>query len=318
MSWKSARVIDVALVIPTYNAVEFVAGALASVFAQSQLPREIVVVDDASTDGTPDVVEAIARHSPVPITVIRRTSNAGGPARPLNAAIASTTCELVAILEQDDVMAPRRLELLAGAAHRHPQCCLIVGRPAIVTDTPEGIQWQGAVAPPVDIRQFADAGEGESFVVSSPDAFRALMKGNFIYSNSNLMLRKRCFDSLGGFDDSWSINSDADLEFKMIAAAPLAVVNAPLCGYRVRATSLYHSKYQRARVDGLLIRLEWGSRHWDWAAAETKSVYWALRPQLGELLRRREFRQALKVARTLTTSSALRRHLLSTIGVGSF
>jgi glycosyltransferase involved in cell wall biosynthesis len=310
--------IDVALVIPTYNAVTFIGGALNSVFGQSHLPREIVVVDDASTDGTPDVVERLATDSPVPLRVIRRTTNAGGPAQPLNVAIQATSCELVAILEQDDVMAPRRLELLAAAAHRHPQCCLIIGRPAIVTDTPAGIEWHAAVSPPEEIPQFAEAQEGESFVVASADAFRALMKGNFIYSNSNVMLRKTCFETLGGFDERWAINSDADLEFRMLAAAPLAVVNAPLCGYRVRTESLYHSRYQRARIDGLLIRLHWGSRHWNWVAAETTAVYWALRPELSNLLRQRQFRQAARVAQTLSRSIPLRKHLLSKIGVGRF
>jgi hypothetical protein len=96
------------------------------------------------------------------------------------------------------------------------------------------------------------------------------------------------------------------------------VVNAPLCGYRVRTASLYHSRYQRARIDGLLIRLQWGSRCWEWAPTETTAVYWALRPEVGRLLRQREFRQALKVARALTRSLAFRKHLFSKVGIGTF
>ena len=50
----------VSVVIPTYNAGAYVDEALASVFAQTRLPQEVIVVDDASTDGTPGRVEQTA------------------------------------------------------------------------------------------------------------------------------------------------------------------------------------------------------------------------------------------------------------------
>src|SRR5262245_18766062 len=100
----------VSVVIPTYNAALFIHGALNSVFAQSQPPDDCVVVDDASTDDTVGLVDRIRVESPVPIRIMRRSENAGGPALPLNAAIGLTSRELVAILEQDDVMAPSRIQ----------------------------------------------------------------------------------------------------------------------------------------------------------------------------------------------------------------
>jgi len=100
---------SISLVIPTYNGAAFIESALRSVYAQTLLPTEIIVVDDASTDDTPEVVASLVQHSAVPLRLIRRTLNSGGPAIPLNAAIAEAQGELITILDQDDVFLPRRL-----------------------------------------------------------------------------------------------------------------------------------------------------------------------------------------------------------------
>jgi glycosyltransferase involved in cell wall biosynthesis len=309
---------DISVVIPAYNAARFIRGALASVLGQTRPAREIIVVDDASTDQTAQLVEEIAATAPIRVTLIRRADNAGGPALPLNQGLEAANGELVAILEQDDLMAPIRLERTVRAAMRHPECALIVGRPAIVTGNGEALRWGQPIDPPEQIAAFFESADGDSFVIPSADAFRALMSTNFIYSNSNVTVRRRFVRDLGGFDPRWPINSDADFEFRMLTAAPIAVVNAALCGYRSRPDSLYHARIARARVDGLLIRLAWGGKRWDWAPDETRRVYWALRAEAPKLWRRGDRRAALRVGRAIAASSAFRKHVLSWFGVGTF
>ena len=100
----------VSVVIPTYNGSAFLAEAVESVWRQTQPPAEIVVVDDCSTDGTVELADDLARRSPAPMRVIRLRRNSGGPARPINVGVESATGDLIAVLDQDDVFDPQRLE----------------------------------------------------------------------------------------------------------------------------------------------------------------------------------------------------------------
>src|SRR6266545_2753154 len=71
----------VTVVVPTYNGRAYLPEAIQSVWAQTRLPDELIVVDDASSDRTADVAEELLQASPVPARVIRLPRNSGGPAR---------------------------------------------------------------------------------------------------------------------------------------------------------------------------------------------------------------------------------------------
>src|SRR5436309_2618216 len=101
---------SVSVIIPTYNGTAFVRGALESVWAQTMPPLEILVVDDASTDGTPSFVASLIAESPVPLRCLQLAQNSGGPARPMNLGIAQARGEFIAILDQDDIWLPHKLQ----------------------------------------------------------------------------------------------------------------------------------------------------------------------------------------------------------------
>src|SRR5579863_5098759 len=109
------------VVIPCYNGAPFIAEAIRSLFAQTLLPVEILVVDDCSTDATCGVVESLIAESPVPLRLIRLEKNCGGPARPINVGIAAATGEYIAVLDQDDVFVPTRLETHGAALDAFPE-----------------------------------------------------------------------------------------------------------------------------------------------------------------------------------------------------
>src|SRR5271155_5148472 len=101
----------VSVLIDTYNHERFIEEAVASVLAQD-FPagdREILVVDDGSTDRTPDILRKFAPK----IRVLRK--NNGGQASAFNLAIPECRGEIVAFLDGDDWWAPRKLTLVAEA-----------------------------------------------------------------------------------------------------------------------------------------------------------------------------------------------------------
>ncbi len=100
---------DVAVVIPAYNAEKLLPRALRSVLTQTVAPREVLVVDDGSSDGTSDV----ARSFGAPVRCIRQENAGAAAAR--NRGIAEATAEWIAFLDADDWWEPERLALgLAG------------------------------------------------------------------------------------------------------------------------------------------------------------------------------------------------------------
>jgi succinoglycan biosynthesis protein ExoO len=107
--------VQVSVVIPAYNVAGFIGRAIASVQAQAVGDWEIIVVDDASADGTADIVRAMAAVDPR-IRLLRQDRNRG-PSAARNRAIAAAAGDWIAVLDADDAWRPERLaRLLATAA----------------------------------------------------------------------------------------------------------------------------------------------------------------------------------------------------------
>lgn len=104
--------VAVSIVMPAYNAAAYIGAALASVAAQMLVDFELLVVDDASTDGTATLVEAFGDPR---VRLIRQAVNAG-PAAARNRGIELAQGRWIALLDADDSYAPDRLERLVAAA----------------------------------------------------------------------------------------------------------------------------------------------------------------------------------------------------------
>lgn len=100
----------VSVVMAVYNGSATVARAIGSVRAQTLSDWELLVVDDASTDGSADLVAGLAEADPR-IRLLRSPSNSGGPARPRNAGLREARGGVVCLLDQDDLWHPDKLAL---------------------------------------------------------------------------------------------------------------------------------------------------------------------------------------------------------------
>jgi glycosyltransferase involved in cell wall biosynthesis len=104
----------ISVVIPVFNGERFLAQVIESVAAQTLPPEEIIIVDDGSTDASP----AIAGSFPK-VRLIRQPNAGGAAAR--NAGIGAARSDLVAFLDQDDLWAPRKLELQGARMTASPE-----------------------------------------------------------------------------------------------------------------------------------------------------------------------------------------------------
>ena len=98
----------VSVVVPSYNHAQFVAMTLRSIMKQSFAPAELVVIDDGSTDGSPDVIEQTLKQCPFPCELIVRSNR--GLCTTLNEGLARTKGDYFAYLGSDDVWLPNFLK----------------------------------------------------------------------------------------------------------------------------------------------------------------------------------------------------------------
>ena len=104
----------VTVIVPAFNAAQFIEASLNSLIGQSLGSWEAIVVDDASTDSTVDLVAAMAAHDDR-IRLVQLEQNAG-PAAARNRGLEQARGDWIAVLDGDDLMVPDRLLCLTGRA----------------------------------------------------------------------------------------------------------------------------------------------------------------------------------------------------------
>lgn len=110
----------VSVVIPTYNQPVYLTETLKSVFGQTYGDFEVVVVDDGSTDATPEVLAKLGEMYGPKLRVIRQANGGIGAAR--NRGIAEATGHYVALLDHDDLWLPEKLAVQVAFMEHHPTC----------------------------------------------------------------------------------------------------------------------------------------------------------------------------------------------------
>jgi glycosyltransferase involved in cell wall biosynthesis len=113
--------VDVAVIIPVRNGADFIGEALHSVCDQTARPREIIVVDDGSTDSTAEIVatfpDVIYQHQP-----------SSGAAEARNAGARRATMPFLSFLDADDLWTPRKTELQLRTMLERPELEIVSGR----------------------------------------------------------------------------------------------------------------------------------------------------------------------------------------------
>ncbi len=104
----------VSVLLPLHNARPYVGAAVQSVLGQTLGDLELIVVDDASTDGSAEVVRSEFGHDKR-VKILCSSANAG-PGQARNLGLRHARGEWIAVLDADDVYAPSRLEILTDAA----------------------------------------------------------------------------------------------------------------------------------------------------------------------------------------------------------
>jgi glycosyltransferase involved in cell wall biosynthesis len=115
----------VSIVLPTFNRARFLPAAFASVAAQTHTAWDLIVVDDGSTDDTPETLQRLCAAFDRPVRVVRQANAGAYAAR--NTGLDHAGGQAVAFFDSDDLWLPHHLERCASALTRHPELDWVYG-----------------------------------------------------------------------------------------------------------------------------------------------------------------------------------------------
>lgn len=213
---------QVSVVMPVYNAAQYIDRTLCSVRYQTHRALEIVIVDDGSTD---DSVDKIRTHMQQDDRIVLIQQANKGVAAARNAAIGRATSDYIAPIDADDLWAPEKIALQQAAADRHgPNIGLVFGCYNMINEADEILSHRNTVA-------------------YNRDLLTQMARNNIVGSGSApLMLRQGVLD-IGGYDSSLREKNaqgceDYKLYFQLIERYPTVFIPQNLTGYRTYMKSM--------------------------------------------------------------------------------
>lgn len=207
----------VSVCLPVYNGARFLAAAVDSVLAQTHDHFELRVFDDASSDGSWELLSEIRD----PRLSLHRNAHNLGPEANWNQALAAATGRYIKLFHQDDLLAPDCLERQVQALEAHPEAVLAFCRRHIVG--PDGR------------RLLTRGGPWREGPVSAQDAVRRCVRAgtNLIGEPSAVLLRAEAARRTGAFDGRIPYLIDLDYWLRLMASGPAWAIAAPLVSFRV-------------------------------------------------------------------------------------
>jgi glycosyltransferase involved in cell wall biosynthesis len=211
---------DVDVVIPVRDGARFLPACLDSVLAQTCPPRAIIVVDDGSTDATPQVLCEYARRWQGLQTI---RSEPRGVSHARNLALQASRAPFVAFLDADDVWEPSKLgRQLALFDGQRPRLGFVHCGYRLIDELGRPVAGEQILAPRARGCIFSEL----------------LIHGNIVSgSGSAVVVRRQVLDLVGGFDERLFLGEDWDLWIRLASVAEIDFVPEPLVAIRVHDRS---------------------------------------------------------------------------------
>ena len=257
--------IDVTVIMPCFNAAATIASAVESVLAQNYAHFSLIVVDDGSSDDSPDLVEAIAARDPR-LRILRQANT--GPSAARNYGVSQSTTPYIAFLDADDIWSANHLALNLAKLKSNPRLGVSFARSFILSH--DGQPTGERTRPSLGVVGLAD------LLASNPTA-----------TCSALVVRRKAFDAAGPMRSDMVHAEDQEWLFRVAATDwKIGGIEKATVGYRTSPSGLssdvskmqagWHDfvRYARTAAPDAV------SRAYDRAHARMQ-LYWARRRMRG-------------------------------------
>jgi glycosyltransferase involved in cell wall biosynthesis len=201
-----------------YNGERFLCQALDSILRQTFADFELIVIDDASTDGTASILD---RYAEPRLVRIRNDENLG-LTRSLNRGLAASRGALIARQDADDISAPDRFRQQVAFLDDHPEIGLLGTRYELIDQNERVLE---VVPVPT-----ADSELQDRLLHLNP------------FCHGSVMLRRECLEKAGGYRELFRVTQDYDLWLRMAECCKLANLDGVLYRFRFDGETISRKK----------------------------------------------------------------------------
>ncbi len=239
---------NVTIIIPTCNRAHFLGETLDSVLGQTVPPSQVIVVNDGSTDATPELLRGYGQR----IEVIDQQNS--GRARAVNSAMARARGDYLWIFDDDDIAVPQSLERHLAVLEAHPEVDFTYSGCVIIQNHPDGrVEHKGPLPMPD---------------VPDDEIFSRIIEQNFMQLQA-MLVRMRCYREIGLFEPRLNLCDDYDIILRLARR---------FAGRRLDAPSFLFRQHSGLRGrPGALFPAEHRSRYW---VEENRDIHLRLRGEL--------------------------------------
>jgi glycosyltransferase involved in cell wall biosynthesis len=204
----------VSVIIPCYNGEAFLKEAIESALEQSYPWVEVIVVDDGSTDSSPEIAQKL------PVRYIRQPNRGLTASR--NLGVWESRGSYIVFLDADDRLKPDAIETGLRVLAERPECAMAVGDHLFVSE---------------DGSHLANSRK-ECLAASH---YEALLRSNFIEMISSVVFRRCVLDEVGGFNTDLRVAEDYELYLRIAREYPICSHPTVVAEYRRHHENASHN-----------------------------------------------------------------------------
>lgn len=224
----------VSVIVPSYNYAGYLPETLISLLSQDYAPMEIIVVDDGSTDDTPQVMEPFRDSGKI---IHIRQENKGLPGA-RNTGIREAKGEFLYFIDADDLIMEGTIKALAEALEKEPNAGVAFG----------GKQF------------FHEGGVYETSIPSpatySGNCFSPLVTEGNPISIGAALVRRDCLDKAGSFSEEMKSIEDYEFWLRMAYRFPFICIRKPLVKIRKHQSNMSHDRHLPRMFESEIYALE--------------------------------------------------------------
>jgi glycosyltransferase involved in cell wall biosynthesis len=210
--------LTVSVIIPAYNAGKTIERAVKSVFAQTRLPEEVIVIDDGSTDDTSDIIKQF-----YPSVILLYLQNSGASAA-RNIGVRNAKGDLIAFLDSDDFWHCKKIEYQISLFKKFPDLG-ICSTNSYTFNVGQHLNYEEKCYS--DMGSLSYKTKKFDFIITNP-----------FLATPTVMLKKKLFEEVKGFNENIKTAEDVDLWLRCTYKAQYIFINNPLTFIVKQADSL--------------------------------------------------------------------------------